>query len=137
MNKIFTNIRAYFARLSHQSQQDTALRVQQAAAKEAERTLQIREFQGELYLSFNNRPILPFNGRDNEEQKEAQNIAVEVLSIARETYRDYIIAQEKKISLWEQGEVPRMEQRIQNQENLPQLVQERKRWTSKRAATHP
>ena len=117
MNNIFANIRAYFARLSHQSQQDTALRVQQAATKEAERALQIREFQGELYLSFNNRPILPFNGRDNEEQKEAQNIAVEVLSIARETYRAYIIAQEKKTSLWEQGEVPRMEQRIQNQEN--------------------
>lgn len=99
MNNIFTNIRAYFARLSHQSQQDTALRVQQAATKEAERALQIREFQGELYLSFNNRPILPFNGRDNEEQKEAQNIAVEVLSIARKTYREYIIAQEKKTSL--------------------------------------
>ncbi len=32
-------------------------------------------------------------------QKEAQNIAVEVLSIARETYRDYIIAQEQKASL--------------------------------------
>ena len=99
MNNIFTNIRAYFARLSHQSQQDTALRVQQAATKEAERALQIREFQGELYLSFNNSPILPFNGRDSEERKEAQNIAVEVLSIARKTYRDYIIAQEKKTSL--------------------------------------
>ena len=105
MNNIFTNIRAYFARLSHQSQQDTALRVQQAAAKEAERTLQIREFQGELYLSFNNRPILPFNGRDNEEQKEAQNIAVEVLSIARKTYRDYLITLEKKTSLWEQRKI--------------------------------
>jgi len=98
MNNIFTNIRAYFARLSHQSQQDTALRVQQAAAKEAERTLQIRE-QGELYLSFNNRPILPFNGRDNEEQKEAQRIAVEVLTIARSTYRDYLITLEKDKSL--------------------------------------
>ena len=99
MTKIITNIRAYFARLSHQSHQDTALRVQQAAAKEAERTLQIREFQGELYLSFNNRPILPFNGRDNEEQKEAQNIAVEVLNIARQTYRDYLTALETKVSL--------------------------------------
>lgn len=99
MTKIITNIRAYFARLSHQSQQDTALRVQQAAAKEAERTLQIREFQGELYLSFNNRPILPFNGRDNEEQKEAQNIAVEVLNLARKTYRDYLTALETKVSL--------------------------------------
>lgn len=99
MTKIITNIRAYFARLSHQSQQDTALRVQQAAAKEAERTLQIREFQGELYLSFNNRPILPFNGRDNEELKEAQNIAVEVLNIARQTYRDYLTALETKVSL--------------------------------------
>lgn len=99
MTKIITNIRAYFARLSHQSQQDTALRVQQAAAKEAERTLQIREFQGELYLSFNNRPILPFNGRDNEEQKEAPNIAVEVLNIARQTYRDYLTALETKVSL--------------------------------------
>ena len=99
MNKIFTNIRAYFARLSHQSQQDTALRVQQAAAKEAERTLQIREFQGELYLSFNNRPILPFNGRDNEERKEAQRIAVEVLNLARKTYRDYLTALEKDKSL--------------------------------------
>ena len=99
MTKIITNIRAYFARLSHQSQQDTALRVQQAAAKEAERTLQIREFQGELYLSFNNRPILPFNGRDNEEQKEAQNIAVEVLNLARKTYRNYLTALETKVSL--------------------------------------
>ena len=99
MTKIITNIRAYFARLSHQSQQDTALRVQQAAAKEAERTLQIREFQGELYLSFNNRPILPFSGRDNEEQKEAQNIAVEVLNIARQTYRNYLTALEKDKSL--------------------------------------
>ena len=98
MTKIITNIRAYFARLSHQSQQDTALRVQQAAAQEAERALQIREFQGELYLSFNNRPILPFNGRDNEEQKEAQNIAVEVLNIARQTYRDYLTALETKVS---------------------------------------
>ena len=100
MNNIFTNIRAYFARLSHQSQQDTALRVQQAAATEAERTLQIREFQGELYLSFNNRPILPFNGRDNEEQKEAQRIAVEVLNLARSTYRGYLITLEKDKSLW-------------------------------------
>ena len=99
MNNIFANIRAYFARLSHQSQQDAAQRIQQAAEREANTALQIREFQGELYLSFNNRPILPFNGRDNEEQKEAQNIAVEVLSIARETYRAYIIAQEKKASL--------------------------------------
>ena len=99
MKSIFTNIRAYFARLSHQSQQDAAQRIQQAAEREANTALQIREFQGELYLSFNNRPILPFNGRDNEEQKEAQNIAVEVLSIARETYRAYIIAQEKKTSL--------------------------------------
>ena len=99
MNNIFANIRAYFARLSHQSQQDAAQRIQQAAEREANTALQIREFQGELYLSFNNRPILPFNGRDNEEQKEAQNIAVEVLSIARETYRDYIIAQEQKASL--------------------------------------
>ena len=99
MNNIFTNIRAYFARLSHQSQQDTALRVLRAAAKEAERALQIREFQGELYLSFNDRPILPFNGRDSEEQKEAQSIAIDVLNIARKTYRDYIIAQEKKTSL--------------------------------------
>lgn len=99
MKTIFTNIRAYFARLSRQSQQDTALRVQQAAAKEAERTLQIREFQGELYLSFNNRPILPFNGRDNEEQKEAQNIAVEVLNLARKTYRNYLTALETKVSL--------------------------------------
>ena len=99
MNNIFTNIRAYFARLSHQSQQDCALRVLRAAAKEAERALQIREFQGELYLSFNDRPILPFNGRDSEEQKEAQSIAIDVLNIARKTYRDYIIAQEKKTSL--------------------------------------
>lgn len=99
MNNIFANIRAYVARLSHQSQQDAAQRVQQAAEREANTALQIREFQGALFLSFNDRPILPFNGRDNEEQKEAQNIAVEVLSIARKTYRDYIIAQEKKTSL--------------------------------------
>ena len=99
MNNIFTNIRAYFARLSQQSQQDTALRVLRAAVKEAERALQIREFQGELYLSYNNRPILPFNGRDNEERKDAQAIAIDVLNIARKTYRDYIIAQEKKTSL--------------------------------------
>lgn len=99
MTKIITNIRAYFARLSYQSQQDAAQRVQQLVTKEAERTLQIREFQGELYLSFNDRPILPFNGRDNEEQKEAQNIAVEVLNIARQTYRDYLTALETKVSL--------------------------------------
>ena len=100
MNNIFTNIRAYFARLSHQSQQDAAQRVQQLVTKEAERTLQIREFQGELYLSFNDRPILPFNGRDNEERKEAQRIAVEVLTIARSTYRDYLTTLEKDKSLW-------------------------------------
>ena len=99
MTKKITNIRAYFARLSYQSQQDAAQRVQQLVTKEAERTLQIREFQGELYLSFNDRPILPFNGRDNEEQKEAQNIAVEVLNIARQTYRDYLTALETKVSL--------------------------------------
>lgn len=99
MNNIFASIRAYFARLSHQSQQDAALRVQQAATKESERTLQIREFQGELYLSFNDRPILPFNGRDNEERKEAQRIAVEVLDLARSTYRDYLITLEKDKSL--------------------------------------
>lgn len=99
MNNIFTNIRAYFARLSHQSQQDAAQRVQQLVTKEAERTLQIREFQGELYLSFNDRPILPFNGRDSEERKEAQNIAVEVLNIARQTYRNYLTALETKVSL--------------------------------------
>ena len=100
MNNIFTHIRAYFARLSHQSQQDAAQRVQQLVTKEAERTLQIREFQGELYLSFNNRPILPFNGRDSEERKEAQRIAVEVLNLARSTYLDYLITLEKDKSLW-------------------------------------
>ena len=99
MTKIITNIRAYFARLSHQSQQDAAQRVQQAAEREANTALQIREFQGELYLSFNNRPILPFNGRDNEERKEAQRIAVEVLTIARSTYRDYLTTLEKDKSL--------------------------------------
>lgn len=99
MNNIFTNIRAYFAHLSHQSQQDAAQRVQQLVTKEAERTLQIREFQGELYLSFNNRPILPFNGRDSEERKEAQRIAVEVLNLARSTYRDYLTTLEKDKSL--------------------------------------
>lgn len=101
MNNIFTNIRAYFARLSHQSQQDAAQRVQQLVTKEAERTLQIREFQGELYLSFNNRPILPFYGRDNEERKTAQDIAVNVLNLARRTYRDYLTTLEKDKSLWE------------------------------------
>lgn len=99
MNNIFTNIRAYFARLSHQSQQDAAQRVQQAAQREANTALQIREFQGELYLSFNNRPILPFNGRDNEERKAAQDIAVDVLTLARSTYRDYLITLEKSKSL--------------------------------------
>lgn len=99
MNNIFTNIRAYFARLSHQSQQDAAQRIQQAAEREANTALQIREFQGALFLSFNDRPILPFNGRDNEEQKEAQNIAIDVLNIARKTYREYIITQEKNTSL--------------------------------------
>lgn len=99
MTKIITNIRAYFARLSHQSQQDAAQRVQQAAEREANTALQIREFQGELYLSFNDRPILPFNGRDSEERKEAQRIAVEVLNLARSTYRDYLTTLEKDKSL--------------------------------------
>ena len=37
--------------------------------------------------------------QDYEEQKEAQNIAVEVLNIARKTYRDYLITLETKVSL--------------------------------------
>lgn len=90
MNNIFTNIRAYFARLSHQSQQDTALRVQQAAAKEAERTLQIREFQGALFLSFNDRPILPVLHTNEGTSDEAT--AVEILKLARCTYSDYLTA---------------------------------------------
>ena len=51
MNKIFTNIRAYFARLSHQSQQDTALRVQQAAAKEADEVLNLARKTYRDYLT--------------------------------------------------------------------------------------
>ena len=90
MNNIFTNVRAYFARLSHQSQQDTALRVQQAAAKEAERTLQIREFQGALFLSFNDRPILPVLHTNEGTSDEAT--AVEILKLARCTYSDYLTA---------------------------------------------
>lgn len=90
MNNIFTNIRAYFARLSHQSQQDTALRVQQAAAKEAECTLQIREFQGALFLSFNDRPILPVLHTNEGTSDEAT--AVEILKLARCTYSDYLTA---------------------------------------------
>nr|DAE10854.1 MAG TPA: hypothetical protein [Siphoviridae sp. ct9GL2] len=90
MTKIITNIRAYFARLSHQSQQDTALRVQQAAAKEAERTLQIREFQGALFLSFNDRPILPVLHTNEGTSDEAT--AVEILKLARCTYSDYLTA---------------------------------------------
>lgn len=90
MTKIFTNIRAYFARLSHQSQQDAAQRVQQLVTKEAERTLQIREFQGELYLSFNNRPILPVLHTNESTSDEAT--AVEILKLARCTYSDYLMA---------------------------------------------
>ena len=90
MNKIFTNIRAYFTRLSHQSQQDAAQRVQQAATKEAERTLQIREFQGALFLSFNDRPILPVLHTNESTSDEAT--AVEILKLARCTYRDYLTA---------------------------------------------
>lgn len=90
MTKIITNIRAYFARLSHQSQQDAAQRVQQLVTKEAERTLQIREFQGELYLSFNNRPILPVLHTNESTSDEAT--AVEILKLARCTYSDYLTA---------------------------------------------
>ena len=90
MTKIFTNIRAYFARLSHQSQQDAAQRVQQLVTKEAERTLQIREFQGALFLSFNDRPILPVLHTNESTSDEAT--AVEILKLARCTYSDYLMA---------------------------------------------
>ena len=90
MTKILTNIRAYFARLSHQSQQDAAQRVQQLVTKEAERTLQIREFQGALFLSFNDRPILPVLHTNESTSDEAT--AVEILKLARRTYSDYLMA---------------------------------------------
>lgn len=90
MTKIITNIRAYFARLSHQSQQDAAQRVQQLVTKEAERTLQIREFQGALFLSFNDRPILPVLHTNESTSDEAT--AVEILKLARCTYSDYLMA---------------------------------------------
>ena len=83
-------MRAYFARLSHQSQQDAAQRVQQLVTKEAERTLQIREFQGALFLSFNDRPILPVLHTNESTSDEAT--AVEILKLARCTYSDYLMA---------------------------------------------
>ena len=90
MTKIITNIRAYFARLSHQSQQDAAQRVQQAAQKEPNTALQIREFQGALFLSFNDRPILPVLHTNESTSDEAT--AVEILKLARCTYSDYLTA---------------------------------------------
>nr|DAR57996.1 MAG TPA: hypothetical protein [Caudoviricetes sp.] len=90
MNNIFANIRAYFARLSHQSQQDAAQRVQQAAEREANTALQIREFQGALFLSFNDRPILPV--LHTNESTSDESTAVEILKLARCTYSDYLTA---------------------------------------------
>lgn len=93
MNNIFTNIREYFARLSRQSQQDAAQRIQQAAEREANTALQIREFQGALFLSFNDRPILPVLHTNESTSDEAT--AVEILKLARCTYSDYLTACEK------------------------------------------
>lgn len=95
MANLITTIRAYFARLSHQSARDNAQRIEQAAESEAQRALQIREFQGAIYLSYNNRPILPLSDTED----NSTTTAVEVLHIARRTYRDFLITNERKQSL--------------------------------------
>ena len=70
--------------------QRSAFSRQQAAEREANTALQIREFQGALFLSFNDRPILPVLHTNESTSDEAT--AVEILKLARCTYSDYLVA---------------------------------------------
>lgn len=102
MKELIQLIKAYLSQLSNQARQDKAVRVFNTATTEAERALQIREFQGALYLSYNDRPLLPL--QEQAEDNTAtwlcsitpeQSPAVETLRTARRTYRDYLIEKAK------------------------------------------
>lgn len=95
MNSIIKSLKNYINNLSKQSKLDNAARIKMVAKREAERALQVREFQGELFLSYNNRPILPLVAILGGDSGDATK-AISTLQISREVYTRYLMDNELK-----------------------------------------
>lgn len=91
MKKLFIAIKAWWEKISEEAHRQKVLKHEQNIKREALSRLQAREFEGEIYLCFDNVPIV----------REA-DLIVELgdeLEIAREYYLKYRLANDGMITV--------------------------------------
>lgn len=91
MKKLFIAVKAWWEKISEEAHRQKVLKHEQNIKREALSRLQAREFEGEIYLCFDNVPIV----------REA-DLIVELgdeLEIAREYYLKYRLANDGMITV--------------------------------------
>lgn len=91
MKKLFIAVKAWWEKISEEAHRQKVLKHEQNIKREALSRLQAREFEGEIYLCFDNVPIV----------REA-DLIVELgdeLEIAREYYLKYRLANDEIITV--------------------------------------
>ena len=84
MKKLFIAIKAWWEKISEEAHRQKVLKHERNIKREALSRLQVREFEGEIYLCFDNVPIL-----QEVDLAEGLGYAVET---AREHYQEYRLA---------------------------------------------
>lgn len=86
MKKIMNAVQAWWKRITEESHRQKQLKYELNIKREALSRLQAREFEGEIYLCFDNVPIL-------EEWHLTEDLG-DALDIAREHYLEYRLTNE-------------------------------------------
>lgn len=91
MKKLFIAVKAWWEKISEEAHHQKMLKHERNIKREALSRLQAREFEGEIYLCFDNVPIV-------REMDLAGGVGY-ILEIAREHYLEYRLANDEIITV--------------------------------------
>lgn len=91
MKKLFIAIKAWWKKISEEAHQQKVLKHEQNIKREALSRLQAREFEGDIYLCFDNVPII-------QEVDLVEDLG-NVIETAREHYLEYRLATDGMITV--------------------------------------